>query len=645
MVEELFERVLKSGLVRNIISPCGFKKNPFLDPNHMFESFTKKKDRSLSYLHVEAATSSVENAGMGYQSPSLLAAGATARDIALLSTFTNLIFSLVLFKIPGFIKLGDSLKRVTIILGVISVLSWIPMILVTILIKSVSPALLITLWVISLIPTLIDGPIRDKWMADLIPGGRIGRYLSLRSAISAGTFLVSFYMLGYILDHYKVGIFSGFPLVYMITLAGCMGSLLMYFLIHAPAPLGEDEEPALGLKAFFREAKQNDIGMFIVYSTLVILTASISGAFFSVYMLQDLHFTYLTFTIIISVEFLARIVSLSFWGKMVDKVGAIKVLRLVSILIPVVPCLWLFSSNIVYLMAVQCLSGLSWAAYDLCIQSYICGASPKTKRLHYIVYHRSIVTMATAIGPLAGSYLLNVMFPVFGNPILGIFLLSGILRMVVVIAVLPRLKDTGVNSEESESQQYTPICTPRFESRQEPEKEWAYTNSFSRASKSSGWEGRQRAVSADAPIAFKETRQEVKWHSSEHDYETLFRKPEPVTVWKAGSQERNVPSGGREEIARKLMKTPKFMGNIPQDRLLRHPERWRHPEKMSNAEGWGRLERRTQAEKRTQPEDFRVVEPVLLKNSSEIRVSRLSDNLSRDIEYHRRWASKVTGND
>jgi hypothetical protein len=333
-------------------------------------------------------------------------------------------------------------------------------------------------------------------MADLIPGGRIGRYLSLRSAISAGTFLVSFYLLGYILDNYKVGVFSGFPLVYMITLAGCLGSLLMYFLIHAPVPLGEGEEPALGLKAFFREAKQNDIGMFIVYSTLVILTASISGAFFSVYMLQDLHFTYLTFTIIISVEFLARIVSLSFWGKMVDSVGAIKVLRLASILIPVIPCLWLFSSNIAYLMAVQCLSGLSWAAYDLCIQSYICGASPRP----------SACTTSYTTGVLSPRrrplvrwrfILLNVRSRC-SKLILG-FLIVRDITYGGVIAVLQH-EDTGANSRVfHRSTRDRESVQPEDRA---PETQGIYNQV--RALQSLPGEGRQRDARATAPIAFKD---------------------------------------------------------------------------------------------------------------------------------------------
>ena len=134
----------------------------------MLESFQTKKDHSLTFLHGEAATSSMESAGLAYQAPSLLSAGGAAKDVALLSTATNLIFALLLVKLPSLIKSGDTLKKATVILAMISVVAWLPLILVPLFVPSVSAMVLIPLWVMSLIPALLVGPVRDKWMADLL---------------------------------------------------------------------------------------------------------------------------------------------------------------------------------------------------------------------------------------------------------------------------------------------------------------------------------------------------------------------------------------------------------------------------------------------------------------------------------------------
>jgi MFS family permease len=423
----------------------------------MLDSVNPKKDRSSSYLHGEGASSSIENAGIAYQSPSLLAAGAGAREIAWLSTITNLLFALLLIKAPSIIKSGESLKKVTVILGIVSVLGWLPLIIIPLVFQDISPVVLILLWIISLVPSMMIGPLRDKWLSDLVPSSRLGGYLSIRSIISAGTYITSFFVMGYFLDHFQRGAFNGFTVIFLASFLVSSISLVLYLIIKMPVAIGGEAQSDMGFLAFIREAKQNDLGTLIIFSAMIIFTASICGAFFSVYMLKDLHFSYLTFTLVLSVEYISRMVISYFGGRWIDRAGAVKVLHFASFLIPMIPILWVFSSNIGYILVIQIASGFAWATYDLCIQSYLFRASPPSKRLHYIIYQRSIVTLAAATGPLLGAFLLNFQFPFFTNPILPIFLISGALRFLVVIAILPRLKDTRADIGEQGSESLEPI--------------------------------------------------------------------------------------------------------------------------------------------------------------------------------------------
>lgn len=447
----------------------------------MLESFQSKKDRSLSLLHGEAASSSVESAGLSYQAPSLLSAGGAAKDVALLSTATNLIFALLLVKMPSFLRSGDSLKKATLLMALISVLAWLPLILVPLLIPSISVAVLIPLWVISLIPALLVGPVRDKWMADLVPTSRMGRYFGMRQIVAAGSYLTTFYLMGYLMDSTKGSHLNTYVVVFSIAFLGSLISLLLYLGVRR-SEMHNGSVNSFGLLDFLQETKQNNMSTFMVYVTMVTFAASISGAFFSVYMLQDLHFSYMTYTLIVSIEFLARIVSLTIWGKIVDNSGAIRLLKIISFVIPVIPVLWLFSSNLYFLGMIQMISGFSWAAFDLCNQTHICSASPESKRLYYIVYQRCVITIASAIGPLLGAYLLNRIIPVFGSPILSIFLLSGALRFLVVISLVFRLKsaDSVKSFEEPvpsvvhvmykaqrSAASDTPQAYPRFEREQQ----------------------------------------------------------------------------------------------------------------------------------------------------------------------------------
>jgi MFS family permease len=406
----------------------------------MITPFQNKKDRSLFYLHGEAASSNIENAGITYQAPALLAAGGNARDIAYLSSATNLLFALLLFKVPTFLRSSDALKKATIILTAISALGWIPLILVPLLVPHVPVAVLIGLWVFNLTPGFLAIPIHDKWMADLIPVRRMGSYFGFRQIVSASAYLATFYLLGYLMDYYGGSRNHIYSLVFSIAFAGCLISLVMYLMVRQSNENNQEYGGKFGFLDFLYDSRQNNMSTFIMYVTLVTFAASISGSFFSVYMLQNLHFNYLTYALIVSIEYIARIVSLTVWGKIVDNAGAIKLLKIISFVIPVIPVLWLFSSNLFYLGMVQFISGISWAAFDLCNQTHISSASPESKRLHYIVYQRCVITIASAVGPLLGAYLLSRIFPVFGSPLLSIFLLSGAIRLIVVVSLVFKLK-------------------------------------------------------------------------------------------------------------------------------------------------------------------------------------------------------------
>jgi MFS family permease len=165
-------------------------------------------------------------------------------------------------------------------------------------------------------------------------------------------------------------------------------------------------------------------------------------------MLNNLNFSYSTYAIVLAAEYLARITSVHFWGRFADRVGNIRVLSIVTRLIPFVPILWLFSPNVVYLVFVQILSGVCWAAFDLSNQGYIYQVAPQSKLL-YVVYNRSVGLMCMALGGLLGVYLLRGIPPLGGSQIFSIFLLSGIFRLVVVVLLAHRLIDFALPVSQS----------------------------------------------------------------------------------------------------------------------------------------------------------------------------------------------------
>ncbi|MFH1169202.1 MAG: MFS transporter [Chloroflexota bacterium] len=423
------------------------------------DNSSPKKGDSLNRFHCEAATSSMENAGIAYQSPSLVAAGAGDRDMALMSFFTNLVLSALYIKAPRVAEKIGSPKRSVLFLSLFSAITWIPLILVFALRPQIDLFLVVGLWIFSLVPTTLLLPLRDGWLAGQLPAGSVGRYLGVRSLVSSAAYLLTFSLMGYLLNVYRGQIFHGYAAVLTIAFIASLGGLLLYRTIAAPAEV-DKERVSFGIVDFFKGMKGGSLGVFILFVSLFNLSVFLCSPLFAIYILRDLNFSYLSYTLIISVEYIARIVSAAFWGKYADRAGSLKVMGIVSRLIPLVPVLWLFSSDLGYLIAIQLFSGTLWAGFDLCSQTFIYKSAPENRRLQYIGYHKSLVTMAMALGALSGAYLLTVVAPVLGSRILALFLVSGIARLLVVRAMFSRLVDLAWTARAPQARARTPVVTP-----------------------------------------------------------------------------------------------------------------------------------------------------------------------------------------
>jgi hypothetical protein len=158
-------------------------------------------------------------------------------------------------------------------------------------------------------------------------------------------------------------------------------------------------------------------------------------------MVQHLKFSYTTFALVLSAEYVARVVSAPLWGRYSDRVGNLHMVRRVSYLIPFIPILWLASSNPVYLVGVQLFSGTIWAGFDICSRSLVYTTSSPEKRAGYITYRESLTALCQGLGALAGAGILGFMIPVLGSKILGLFLLSGVARFVLAAAMPRSVRD------------------------------------------------------------------------------------------------------------------------------------------------------------------------------------------------------------
>jgi MFS family permease len=181
---------------------------------------------------------------------------------------------------------------------------------------------------------------------------------------------------------------------------------------------------------FLRRMRKSNFGRFVAFIGFMNFSVQIAAPFFSVYMLRDLKFDYLTYAVINMTTPLTMVLMMGRWGARADHVGNIKVMRFTSLFIPFIPILWVVSPNVIYLICVQVFAGFFWAGFNLSSSNFIYDAVSPEKRIRCIAYFNVVNGVAIFSGATLGGYLVRFLPPFLGYRILTLLLISGILRFI-----------------------------------------------------------------------------------------------------------------------------------------------------------------------------------------------------------------------
>jgi MFS family permease len=162
----------------------------------------------------------------------------------------------------------------------------------------------------------------------------------------------------------------------------------------------------------------------------------ISGPFFSVFMLRDLQFSYVAYTIVSAASTVAILVFLPFWGRRADRAGNLKIIKITSFLMPVVPLLWVLNGNPIYLLATNVVSGFTWSGFNLASVNFVYDASEPGSRTKQIAVFNSITCVALCLGALLGGYLVPHLPKTLGFQLRTLFIVSGAFRAVIALLLL-----------------------------------------------------------------------------------------------------------------------------------------------------------------------------------------------------------------
>jgi MFS family permease len=323
---------------------------------------------------------------------------------------------------------------------------WIPIVLLPLLFPQWGPWLVVGGAAAYFACTHFTTPAWNSLIADWLDQHERGAYFARRAQIIAGLSFFALCGAGGVLSLWQHSTAAWWGFVLIFALAGSARILSAMTLspvqdMHQTAR----QEAQEGFRDFFRQRATKDFRRFLLFSGLMHASVLIAGPFFVLYMLQDLHLSYLGYGGWLATGLLGQLLTLQAWGQLGDRYGNKALLSITGFTVPFLPMLYLVSTNLGFLLAVNFLGGVIWAGLALGLQNYVFDSVRPEARAKAIALYSTVNAVGWSVGALLGSWLVErlpariewggvVFEPVSNLPF--VFFLSGVLRLLVSASLL-----------------------------------------------------------------------------------------------------------------------------------------------------------------------------------------------------------------
>ncbi len=385
-----------------------------------------------------------------YFTPFLLLMSSTARHVALLAALPNIFASLIQLKTADLAEKARSRKKVITTFVFMQAVMLLPMALLALRQKA-HPGFFIAMVILFTSFGAISSPAWGSLMSDLVPNRKRGAYFGWRNRIVGFIIVGMAFTAGCILNFMKeINVYFGFALIFFLAFVFRLGSWAYLKKMHEPH-LEIKKEHYFSIIQFFVSIRKSNFARFVLFSGVMNFSVHMASPFFSMFMLRDLKFSYLTYTTVTVAATLTIYLMMGRWGLLADRIGNLRVIKFTSSLIGVIPLLWLVSRNPVFLVFAQIFSGLLWSGFTLCSTNFIYDAVTPQKRTRCISYFNLVNGLALGGGALAGGFAARGLPPVLGYKLLTLFLVSALLRFASARYLPAMVKEVRVSEHASNS--------------------------------------------------------------------------------------------------------------------------------------------------------------------------------------------------
>jgi len=330
-------------------------------------------------------------------------------------------------------------------------LAWLPILVLPLLFPQWGPELLVAGTALYFGCAHFTAPAWASLITNLLQANERGAYFGRRSQLMALTSFAALSLGGLLLTLFAQWHrhWIGFAVLFLI--AGAVRSLSAHALTAVTDWPAQQNEPAhRHFMTFLRHGTSPDFRRFLLFSGLIHAAVLISGPFFVIYLLQDLHFSYWEYGIWMAAAIVGQFVTLPGWGQFGDRFGNKALLAFTGLLVAFLPMLYLASTAWPFLVLVNFLGGVVWAGLSLGLGNYVLDAVRPADLAKAVAVSSTVNALGWAAGTLMGSWLIGAvpaslelgwvqLHPASNLPFL--FFISGLLRLTIALALLGTFRE------------------------------------------------------------------------------------------------------------------------------------------------------------------------------------------------------------
>ena len=370
----------------------------------------------------------------------------SAFQISFLSSFPPFIGSCFqLFSASIKNKFKD-LKQFVVTMSYVQAILWIVLVIL-LFYKPTYKYILIWSCIYWIIGTVIQ-PAWTAWMGYFVPRRIRARYFGKRNRIIGFVSFIATLIAGYVLDFFNENMLYGFAIIFI---AAFLGRTLSAFYLNKKFNFEEKETQNLFEYIYsFKNliSEQNKSFYYIIFNSYISFSIMFFGPLFSIYILREMELGVIIYTINMTLWQIANFSSSNYFGKLCERIGDYKVLKLSTYTIILLPILWilLYYLNGYYQIIATCLvsllAGVCFSAYSLSSFNMIYKISKKEEVIHFTAVGAFLRGFAILMGGILAGLIVesNYIYSVAKNLNLIPIHLSMIISVLLRFLSIPILK-------------------------------------------------------------------------------------------------------------------------------------------------------------------------------------------------------------